>query len=628
MKLEQGIEKLLGERKAINIFIEYIDKRTCEEKPVYAFLNLPTGYGKSTLSLMLGRSAWNSTYNLFDRVIHVIPTRVLAEDICGRARIIGIPYAVQHMWAEPSVKAPYFIPRYVVTTYDSFMFNLYKVCVPEYEYDYGHYDVPRASILTSLVFFDEYHILVPGDSAEREYLSVNVHKRGWTALVSTIYNLSVCRVPIVLSSATYVKKAIDNIILSSFCKACKEIDSNMDILLVNLSRENQSRIRNISNIRIVEHNVSDKDFENSITSVRINTYVHSVKDYGELEKYVRDIVRENLDKRVAIIMNSVKLAQKIYSNLKYTHHNTILLHSRYTMLDRGRIQNRLIELMRSSNEKFVLIATQVVEVGINLDVDIMITEIAPITSLVQRCGRVARDPEVRSIDNAEIHVILIGENMDVNKGLYSVYRSDITLKTYDELRSIGNIEWRLPYDTWRGESYVKIAESVYNNIELEEDGEYRRILIEIFKNPLIDMKDVKNILKKLLSFIRDDIALPLFVPPEPVDHICVTNIVERYVNSRDIQKFLVPIEAKILVKNYKNLLLIDNNKVYALYETENGEIVVDKDENLYEIFRRWRENAGKLLGYVKHNGNERLYLIAPILKYEAYSRDLGLIIGY
>lgn len=104
-------------------------------------------------------------------------------------------------------------------------------------------------------------------------------------------------------------------------------------------------------------------------------------------------------KRVLVILNTVKQAQECYKILKSKFNNedkVFLIHSRFTLEDRRNKEVELIEREfknpKPSNENKgkILVATQVVEASLDIDADILFTEICPLDALVQRMGRVAR----------------------------------------------------------------------------------------------------------------------------------------------------------------------------------------------------------------------------------------------
>lgn len=89
------------------------------------------------------------------------------------------------------------------------------------------------------------------------------------------------------------------------------------------------------------------------------------------------------DQLTVMIANTVARAQEIWSGLKDT--GAILLHSRFRPHDRaGTVEQAL------KSDRGIIVSTQVIEAGVDLDAHLMITDAAPWASLVQRFGRVNR----------------------------------------------------------------------------------------------------------------------------------------------------------------------------------------------------------------------------------------------
>ncbi len=100
---------------------------------------------------------------------------------------------------------------------------------------------------------------------------------------------------------------------------------------------------------------------------------------------------------VLVCCNTVKRAQHAYQELRQrllgTGIDVVLLHGRFNGRDRLRKEN-LIRLATGSKSTqrapIVLVATQVVEVSLDIDLDVLYSDPAPLEALIQRFGRINR----------------------------------------------------------------------------------------------------------------------------------------------------------------------------------------------------------------------------------------------
>src|SRR6266851_358531 len=117
---------------------------------------------------------------------------------------------------------------------------------------------------------------------------------------------------------------------------------------------------------------------------------------GLLEDGIGRIVADvQAGKSVLACVNTVRRAQAVRQellNAGLSSEQVLLIHSRYILKDR--IAREQEVLKRSSigvqSQPFVLVATQVVEVSLNIDLDTIYTDPAPLEALLQRFGRVNR----------------------------------------------------------------------------------------------------------------------------------------------------------------------------------------------------------------------------------------------
>jgi CRISPR-associated endonuclease/helicase Cas3 len=105
---------------------------------------------------------------------------------------------------------------------------------------------------------------------------------------------------------------------------------------------------------------------------------------------IRHICSMSKSKSVLVIANTVDRAIAVYEMLVAAGISDVtLLHSRFTAEDRARIERTILG-NEKERKKCAVVATQVVEVSLDIDFDSMVTEVAPLEALVQRFGRVNR----------------------------------------------------------------------------------------------------------------------------------------------------------------------------------------------------------------------------------------------
>ncbi|RLG49131.1 MAG: CRISPR-associated helicase Cas3', partial [Thermoproteota archaeon] len=101
-------------------------------------------------------------------------------------------------------------------------------------------------------------------------------------------------------------------------------------------------------------------------------------------------------RRVLIVANTVPRAVRAYKKINQIRNDIVLLHSRLIRITRERRESRLHEI-KKENGNLCLIATQVVEAGLDISFDLVISEMAPIEPLLQRLGRAARRKGERGV---------------------------------------------------------------------------------------------------------------------------------------------------------------------------------------------------------------------------------------
>ncbi|MGB3501849.1 MAG: CRISPR-associated helicase Cas3' [Mesorhizobium sp.] len=100
----------------------------------------------------------------------------------------------------------------------------------------------------------------------------------------------------------------------------------------------------------------------------------------------------------AWVRNAVDDAISAVAALRMRGVEAHLLHARFALGDRKRIEAQMLGRAGKNGQDragFVLVGTQVLEASLDLDFDVMVSDVAPVAALIQRAGRLWRHMEER-----------------------------------------------------------------------------------------------------------------------------------------------------------------------------------------------------------------------------------------
>ncbi|MGQ9648303.1 MAG: CRISPR-associated helicase Cas3' [Thermodesulfobacteriota bacterium] len=339
-------------------------------------LRAPTGSGKSeaiVVPFLLGQGEV-----LPSQLIYSLPVRSLVDDLGARfqryAKPRGIKVGTHH---GKRVETPLFYPPIIVTTIDQTV-GAYT-CTP-LSLPLRHGNIPAGAVSSSLLVFDEIHTFDP----ERALQS---------ALILAEHSKSLM-LPFVFMSATLPDSFVE------------ELNKRF-------------------NIEFVDTNEAEIPFRKGR-----KVLIH----WEESELTAESLIHEyaSSHRKLIAVCNTVSKAQEIYRELKNRNEvdaEVLLLHSRFLPEDRQEQERRLKDIFgkKPIKEKGILIATQVIEVGMDISCDTMLTEVSPVDSLIQRAGRCARWGK-----QGHLHVF------DVSRS--APYRQNIIDRTRDEIKALNKNE--------------------------------------------------------------------------------------------------------------------------------------------------------------------------------------------
>jgi CRISPR-associated endonuclease/helicase Cas3 len=475
----------------------------------------PTSYGKTLYSpILLKRSRED---NLSYGLIHVTPFRALVREIhlekfAEYRDEFSIGYQSMDILKEGEDKSPFFLRDLVATTLDSYVWNAFGIPVAEFDkivrdISLGHGYVAGMSIFTSTIVFDEAHIFI-GSSTERAV---------FTMVQASIAYLSHMNVPFAIETAT-----IPSTKLSTLIKIISE--KSLPLVYVCWSSD-CGRSPQASNYKALLgnnfHPVADKEWYDS-KIFKWKTYL--IKE-NEVSGKVAEICRS---KPVLIIRNTIPAAVKTFIELKETCPQAILIHGWMGARDRERkikAYKNMLEARRSG----VIVATQVIEAGVEAEALALVTDIAPIDNLAQRAGRLCRKntEHVCREDGIDVYII--------EDGVYrGVYNERVVEKTLEKLIkylsvSIDSIDWRLLEDPEEGSgkrkhSFTKIIEEVHQEAKVSYGG--LTSAYALFNALSLDLpaRSMLSILETALGEELSETTLIKVVPGEDEDNFMVVEL--------------------------------------------------------------------------------------------------------
>jgi len=401
--------------------------KVLEEGKNLIFLQAPTGAGKTEAVLTpYLKSLVSKDGREWHSLIYVMPTKSLVfnmfERICKAVNVcknfLDIPkrLVVSYDYGGFIPVKPFLEGDITVTTYDTLLYTFYGFR------PYGHHILLSLSkIIGSIIILDEVQLL------QDEYWY------SFSLLPHHIKNLLLFGATVILMSATLPKLLIEDI-KDSLAKSRQTAKLQYEVVKADPNEDTVKR----GNLKVKAEN-------------------------GRLLDNLLEVIEEN-EKPLLLIFNTVERAVEAYRKLRERKLKTLLLHSRIVSVERKQRE----ALFEKGDGVDVVIATQVVEAGIDFDFKTVATEISPIDSLIQRLGRCARhrDGEAK-----------IFTDLEQAKAVYPEDVMKVTFKNLDEDMLSDSVR-----------DVLKASELV-NNV-------YTRSVVKQLKS------NVHEDLKRILAFVK------------------------------------------------------------------------------------------------------------------------------
>lgn len=373
----------------------------------------PTGSGKTEAALL-----WAASKQPQDRIIYLLPTRVTSNALFKRLQsYFGNDYiAIVHSSAI-FFRKDYDDQEYDKKKYlkDRCFFRTINICtidqVLSQGFNLGYWEMKTFFMLGARIIIDEIHLYEP-------------------------YTLG-----LIIGSITYLKKEFNArfyIMTATMPQKLKSILQKAlgDPVLIE-DRELLDRARNIVEVRDLLLDEITPEIIKSLSS-KVNC-------------------------KVLVVLNTVDEAIRLYNHIhsKVSDKRIICYHSRFIQKDRTKKETELLEF-NETDEGGILIATQVVEVSLDIDFDLLFSENAPIDALIQRAGRVNRKG-----GKDYTKVVVFKHSPIAEEKIYDT--PGILQKTFELLQQ--NHGKRLTEA-----EYIQLVDEVYKDYDIENDNIFKDAL--------------------------------------------------------------------------------------------------------------------------------------------------------
>lgn len=273
------------------------------------------------------------------------------------------------------------------------------------------------------------------------------------------------------------------------------------------------------------------------------------------------LIKEYLNKKegkkgksVLVIVNNVKTAQRLYEEIDIEDTDKIaLLHSGFNKKSRIEIEKRITDEDQKERPQ-LLIATQAVEVSLDIDYDVAFIENAPIDALIQRLGRVNRTGK------KALAPIYLFENIIGNTKFF--YDEDVLKNTWNYLLALNEQELS-------ENDLMEACNQVYKNGYTENQ---QKDFMQGLKNSIIQNFENDWIAGDWNNWIED----VLEKNNQKIEILCA-NLVQEFETLREEKRYIEANQLLVQVYFYElkdsNYTKDKKNNVLVAYDFEYDEII-------------------------------------------------------
>lgn len=239
-------------------------------------------------------------------------------------------------------------------------------------------------------------------------------------------------------------------------------------------------------------------------NLNIKLNVISIEDFKDI---IFNYLNKNPDKNILIVLNTIKSSILIYEFIKSLKlDNTELFYLSTNIVPKERIK-RINYIKKKTKNRKIIVSTQLIEAGVDIDLDIVFRDFAPLDSINQISGRCNRNNIKKEKGN--VYVFMIKDNkQELCKYVYDLFlilktkeifgQNKINIFNESQILEFNNKYFLELNKTISYDESIKNLKYLYN-LQFEEIGKQFKLIEEdYFKIDIfieID-EDAKKIWKK------------------------------------------------------------------------------------------------------------------------------------
>lgn len=216
--------------------------------------------------------------------------------------------------------------------------------------------------------------------------------------------------------------------------------------------------------------ISKVDLDNYFNRYRLNTnYLDQDLTLKELEELMANHTDLN---NFMVVLNTINSTKELYRNLKndpeLREFDTIYLSTNIPPVTRSRRIKKAKNMIKN-DKKFVLITTQLIEAGVDISLEAIIRDLAPLDNIVQAAGRTNRNNEK---DLSQVFVVDLVDPDNDNRSFSSYIYDKILLSRTKNmlLKNPEKIEEKELYRDFLPEYFKKMINNEPQGIFESSDG--------------------------------------------------------------------------------------------------------------------------------------------------------------